>query len=162
MWNKAGLAGMGLVAALAASPAQADDLSTYLKGRWGLASTNWTLHEPRRSYHACGIEPGSPDTAIRFAGPLGKIMVTTDARKDSPGPLTAPLVVGQQVRYDPNQHSGHLAAARMIVEVSFSRRGMFGTTVAVKGLMGMIGPDRFVIVEPSRTLYPYYLMRCPA
>ncbi|MFN3891460.1 MAG: hypothetical protein ACK4MV_13760 [Beijerinckiaceae bacterium] len=155
-------AGLGITSMLMSGPAYANDLATYLQGRWGLASDDWKLREPRRDRHTCGIAPGRPDTALRFAGPLGKIAVTSDSHIQSPGPVTAPVVVGQQVKFDPAKHSGHLAASRLIVEVSFNTRGALGAVSTIKGLMGVVGPDRFVIVEPGQSLNPYYVMRCPA
>jgi hypothetical protein len=155
-------AGLGLTAMLIPLPSYANDLATYLQGRWGLASIDWKLHEPRRSRHTCAIAPGSPDTALRFAGPLGKIAVTSDSHMQSPGPVTDTVVVGQQVKYDPAKHSGHLAASRLIVEISFNTRGMLGAVNTIKGLMGVVGPDRFVIVEPGKSIFPYYVIRCPA
>ena len=142
------------------SPARADDLSSFLAGRWGMTDTNWQPVAPNRANHSCDRVPGGPDTALSFSGPLGAIMVTSNARSGSSGPLSSRLTVGKAMKFDGNIHSGHLASSRLIVEVDFMRRGMFDTSTRVNGLLGIAGPDRFVISMPN-DVFPMYFTRCP-
>lgn len=148
-----------LTAALPAT-ASADDLSTFLAGRWGQTDTNWQAVPANRIYYSCDRVAGGPDTAMTFTGPLGAIVVTTNYRTGSSAPLSAPLLVGKSMKYDGNIHSGHLQSARLIVEIDFMRRGMFDTAVKHKGFLGIVGPDRFNIAQPGN-LFPYYFARCP-
>ncbi len=141
------------------APAAAEDISDFLRGRWGSAQTDWSPADPVRAGHHCARGADGKDSALRFSGKLADLKVESDINRDSPGPVVSAVTLGEAI---PAKNSvGAMQQARIIVGISFSYRGLLNTQPKFSGHLGILGPDRIILYQPG-AYWPWYLVRCPA